>query len=703
MLVPFVECVTVRNWCGAIFPRLLWRRLRGEPFASHGYMIEGSRLAMWVARLSGWLMEMRMERLDFRLVEARDEQGIWLWLRIAYQDLALVQAEAMNDPIFEPLASSQDDTGRLRTYLEKALASVDLINGTALSSTLLVIQICDWVIRHRGSQGASPLLFVRRRPWQQAIARYAAQFGVTVVHVPEPFRGRDWLRGHLSPELKALVRQMRTRWHAARLRPSVAVAPRHPDPAPSARVSVEYYGHLNLKQPERHSDLFFWQQSALPGRAIVMTFNLAVDPLTETMWEALNAHGIQSVAMDPRATTAAQASVFSQTLRKRATPSSGLGAGSGSPRAEARWLRDRIAAYHELRAYWTEFFSTYGIKVYLTWFKYNEQHCAVADALQQLGGITAIYQRAYEDQPTAEASINADLVFGFSPATAKVERQAHSVIPYHVTVGYPGDHRFSLWREHAARIRQELHAQGARRILAFTDETSFDNPRLYLDNQSQQENYQFLLEKLLREPWLGLIFKPKSPATLRRRLGPVADVLKQAEATGRCYVFRGGRLQSSDPPAAAALAADVAIHGHLFGGTAGLETALAGVPTLLLDREGWPRSALYRLGVERVIFTEWDGLWKACVEHWTQTNGVPGFGDWSPMLDELDPFRDGRAAERIGTYVQWLLEGFESGLSRETVMADAAERYGALWGRQYIAHVNAEPAMPFRAAAPVDA
>ena len=67
---------------------------------------------------------------------------------------------------------------------------------------------------------------------------------------------------------------------------------------------------------------------------------------------------------------------------------------------------------------------------------------------------------------------------------------------------------------------------------------------------------------------------------------------------------------------------------------------------------------------------------------------MPGFGDWSPMLEELDPFRDGRAAERMGTYLHWLIEGYKAGLERETVLADAAERYCARWGEDKITAVN---------------
>ena len=135
-------------------------------------------------------------------------------------------------------------------------------------------------------------------------------------------------------------------------------------------------------------------------------------------------------------------------------------------------------------------------------------------------------------------------------------------------------------------------------------------------------------------------------------------------------------MQSSYPPAVAALAADIAVHGYISTVTAGMESALAGTPTLLLDREGWSVSSLYNLGVGRVVFKDWDDLWKACQEHWQTEQGIPGLGDWSSMMNDFDPFRDGRAAERMGTYLNWILGGFKAKLPRETILADAAERYG---------------------------
>ena len=91
-----------------------------------------------------------------------------------------------------------------------------------------------------------------------------------------------------------------------------------------------------------------------------------------------------------------------------------------------------------------------------------------------------------------------------------------------------------------------------------------------------------------------------------------------------------------------------------------------------------------------MVFKTWSDLWRALEVCRVKPGSIPGLGDWSLMLDELDPFRDGLAAKRIGTYLHWLLDGFTAGLSRNTVLADAAERYSAQWGADKIKEVNSK-------------
>jgi len=694
----YIEALTVRAWLCSIFPRLLWRRWWRGQGAGQGYVFDSSRAGMMLARALQWLTGVTVEPLSFRLVEVRDEEGLLLRLRIAYQDLADVQQAMMTEPTFRHALMGDVGQERVPAYLAKVIATISLTDRQTLWRALLTIQVCAWHLRVAGLRRNRTVYFMERRIWFAAITRYAAKQGIEAIAVPPTIDRQQWRRRLITPELKRLLCRLQVRgvfgghripqsqWVSLEyarevLHPSGSPATSFASPRP--KVAVEYYGHLNVKHPERYSDLFFWQQSQLPASDVLMTFNMEAHPLDERKLTELEARGIGTVAMRPRVASTPRARVFIP--RWRGDRNDRLRV-HGLPRGmEGRWLREQIRTYaREMRAFWAELFEAEQVKVHVCWFRYNEVHCAIADALKRVGGVATIYQRAYDSYSSAETAVMTDVLFAFSPAIAAIEHRSRSDVRYCIATGYLGDHRFPLLREQAQRIRSQLQQHGAQRILAFTDENSADDARWHTGHQFERENYLFLLEQVLAHPWLGLVIKPKTPASLRRRLGPVAELLTRAEESGRCFIFEEGPIQGSYPPAAAALAADVMIHGHLCAATAGMESALAGVPTLLLDREGWPLSPFYRLGMGRVVFTEWESLWRACNEHWQTPHGIPGFGDWSSMLDELDPFRDGRAAERMGTYIQWLLEGFREGLPREAVMARAAERYAVRWGKDKV-------------------
>lgn len=693
----YVERLTIRAWFGTILPLWLRNDLRGGARQRHRcYVFDSHRYTLALARGLGRWLGWRVEPLPFRLVDVRDAQGLLVRLRIAYQDLAEVQSEILQAPLFQGFTGACEwDARHAPVYVAKALASTSMMQRSTLLRALLLIQVCAWHRRQLAlpDEAVEPVLVMERHPWLDAMSTYAHRAGITIHPVAPAATLRDVVRGSAAAAIWQALRGLRDhlhRWQPRCHRGAQPFVRSSADPS-QARLGVEYYGQLNLRHPECYSDLFFWQQSSLPAQDIVTLFGLARDPLNEQKRMELREHGLQALVIHPRATTVADVPIHRP---RDVRPTSSLrlaGRREASDALEGRWLNHQLRAYTALRDRWADLCEAHQIKVHVSWYKYDATHCAMTDALRRVGGVSVIYQRAYEEFPSAETTIGADVVFGFSSTGVDLERRSHSRIAYRVTTGYLGDHRFALLRARAGAVRAALQQHGARRILAFCDENSHDEERWSLGHSLTRRNYAFVLETVLRTPWLGLVIKPKAPATLRQRLGPVSRLLVQAEATGRCFIYQEGTLQGAYPPAAAALAADVFVHGHLCAATAGMEAALAGVPALLMDGEGWSISPLYQLGVGRVVFTEWDHLWRACVEHWHRPGGLPGFGDWSPILPELDPFRDGRAAERMGTYLQWLLEGFRHGVSRETVLADAAERYQSRWGREMVQHVNVDP------------
>lgn len=656
----FVERLTLRAWFGAILPRVVRERARGP---ADCLVIDASRAAIGIARATGRIGRASVQRFDFRLLDVRDGDGALASVGVLFADLPRAQADA--------LAEIGEVSGgpRFREYLAKSLVEVSIEDAGSLWRPLLVLRVCAW--RARG--GA--LVFLSRRPWPGAIARTARMLGLECAFVSQQWTFRRALVRVAGPAGMQMLREVRARLHRRSSRPAQRNVPTRVDRAGWA-VAVEHRGQMNLDRPDRLSDVFFWQQSDLPGNRLVLLFGWPQDPLDERKARELASHGITPIAIHPRATTLEKAPIF---VRRERPPRVARAA------HPSRWVRDRMEEYAVARAWWRALFESQGVRVFVSWYKSQPQQAAIADALADLGGIAVSYQRSFEGLPSVETATVADVAFGFAPGGADIERLSGASLRWYVATGYLGDHRFPLLRAEAAEVRRSLRDRGAERVLSFFDENSHDLDRWILGHTVTRTNYEFLLSKVLDEPELGLVLKPKVPRTLRQRLGPVGELLDRARATGRCVVFEEGTTHGSAPPAVAAMASDVAIHGHLIAATAAMEAALTGTPTVLLDLEGCPYSALYRLGEGKVVFRDWDSLWAALGDRW---EGGTMVGDWSPLLEEIDPFRDGRAAERMGSFVGWLLDGLSRGEDRETVMDAAAARYAEMWGETNVVRLD---------------
>lgn len=672
-----VEKLTLANWLGQIFPLALNRPIKTV------WVVDAKPFVLKMAAKMGDWFGIQVETLQFRLVDIKDDQGLFVRLRMFSQDLPALQKAILS---CYPLEQLRGLPGRQRllSFVFKQMTEESWHLQSSLHRALLLIEVCRWKMKQVASDQHPSLLLLKRRPWFQLIQQYGKKYQAEVsALLPQVYVEvrRPWLR-------KLFLWFQWLRWRLTH-RPVRASENFTGEENHLPKLGTEYYAQFNLNRPELYSDFFFWHASSFLAKDIVAFFNFVRDPLDQEKLTELNQAGIKTVVLHPKATRVSHPIPIKPRFRYptgRPKLPSPLFRSLAKP--ERWWLKHTVEEYEHQKAYWLHIFSSQAVRVYLSWFRYEAAHCAITDALQELGGVMAIYQRALDTNPMIDSRIDTDVFFGFSHFVADIERKNESIIPYFIVTGYIGDHRFPLLKKPALEVRKKLMDHGAKKILAYTDENSAADSRWHTGHEFMRENYAFLLPKVLAHPWFGLILKPKIPSTLRRRLGPLAPLLDEAIATGRCYLFEGGRLHGHYPPAIAGLAADVVVHGHLAAGTAALECALAGVPTLLMDREGWGSSPLYDLGVGKVVFNDWNHLWEVCLEQWHGSQRVPGFGDWSGLLDQMDPFRDGRAAERIGTYLQWMIEDFKAGCKRATAMANAAQRYAEQWGQDKVLAIN---------------
>ncbi len=675
-----VEILDVR----AMFFFLIPHMARSKPTTF--YVFDASARVLKAATIVARLFKCKVEPLRFRAVDLKDESGMRIGVRVRYFDVAQVQADILSSSSLVRQMAAMPELARI--FLAKRVATQAAHDPLSLARVLYLIQVVKW--KSTKENWGKTRLFLRSRLWKKPITRYGEEFGIEVVFsryiggnslsdtIREILGDRNLERyRYISKVLRSVFEYFLTVFSPSKDRHQIPLG---------TYVATESYGALCLDHPEYHSDLFFWQQSDLRSRNSLLIFS-GIDILDSGKWRELREKGINAVASKPLATIVQEAPVYIPTNRYPEIRKPTWYPKQVADSEVGCWITREVNSYLKRCNHWEDFFEQLGIMVYVLWFKHTPDHCAMADALQKLGGVLAVYQRSYEDVPNAGLMVGADIEFGFSKGHAEVERMNNSVIPYHITTGYIGDHRFPLLRKQADIVRKQIIAHGAERIVAYCDEGSMADGRWERDHQSIQENYAFLLEKVLEESWLGLVIKPKAPRTLNERLGPVADLLDRAKATGRCHIYAEGSIHSIHPPALAAMSADVTIHENLAAGTAGIQSALAGTPTLLLDLDGWKVSDLYRLEVGKVVFLSWDSIWEACLGQW-EGGAINGFGEWGSILDDLDPFRDGRAAERVGTYLRWLIDSLVAGDSREKALVDAADRYRQAWGSDKVTEVN---------------
>jgi len=604
-----------------------------------------------------------VNQLHFKMLEIVDTNGELVRIRIPRKDLFDFQEKILNSEGFKTLNHQSWNQDTIADYIKKGLIDADVVDVDSVSRVLFIINVIFWHMQKLDYKQA--VFVINNRAWTDLYKEYAESYKIELLSMRSILFKFSDLRKIIRkvPWLYKIVKNVKYR--------NTSQKYDFQNKAEN-KLYIDGRGDINLANDGYHSD-FFWQlNSSFPAQNIIFKHFSVKEK------EYLSKHGVYSISEG----------VYSdrEDSRKYIKPKLNY---SYRFRKEFKVVQEILASYDLDRFNWASLFRQRGVKIFLTWNKYSNDHIAWLDAIGDNGGIAVVWQMAFDGFINAECMVKSDIVFSFSKFSDEIEKKLGSKSKYNVIVGYPKDYASSLLRDKANKLREKLKANGAKKIVFVIDENSHEDSRWHTGHELQRENYSYILEKVLEVPWLGVVFKPKTSKTLQKRLGSVADLLKKAEATGRCYIYKdSGRHTTSAPPILAGLSADICIHGHLCGGTAGLECAIEGLPTLLIDREGTPYSKLYDLPEGRVIFKDWPSTIEALMEHFSTPEGIVGFGDWSSVIDDLDPFRDGKAANRMGTYLQWLIEGFENNLDREVIMSNAAERYKKQWGKDKVINHN---------------
>jgi hypothetical protein len=209
-----------------------------------------------------------------------------------------------------------------------------------------------------------------------------------------------------------------------------------------------------------------------------------------------------------------------------------------------------------------------------------------------------------------------------------------------------------------------------------------------LDNSPSVPNfYRFFIQWLVDDPSLGILIKSKGKNWKSVQEGAMGGLVQEAMDSGRLFVIDKGAS-----PADAALLTDFSV--GITSISAIAVAGLQGARVLFLDYEKMDQGKLkpycifHSLGPKRCVFYDPESLKEAVLGYFNDPESNPLLGDVSSILDQLDPFRDGKASQRIGEYVTWYIENLSKNLSKDEALRKATKKYAEKWGEDKVIRCN---------------
>jgi hypothetical protein len=350
-----------------------------------------------------------------------------------------------------------------------------------------------------------------------------------------------------------------------------------------------------------------------------------------------------------------------------------------------KWLNKNAYSLCKNILYWTSFFEAHGIKIHHEPVESGINIIIKQIALHNLGGCSVGKLRSYPPTNIKGGFLGYypnDIFFTWGNESAKGIQTSNSHIENIIVTGFPYN---------SLHYKPKNNFQSANKInkkkfsILLLDTNNSPNKDLMqvVDSFAMTIFYKKFLDWTRDDQLIELTIKPKKPHWLENLNGILETIEDLERTTGRCHLVNDpkGKMGSTF-----LRDVDMVVSISVFLPSALFETTIHGARGVFWDyaniRIHEPN--LYKWGENKVIFSDLDEMLSRLEIFKNNHEKYPALGDWSEHLDDIDPFRDNRGGERIGTYMRWLLEGFEQGMDREENILKANQLYADAWGKDKI-------------------
>lgn len=623
---------------------------------------------------------------DHYFMEIRDNGGAD-WTRLNKDCLKQVDAAYAEtfgrDPLVERCAKRFGRREHVRRFFYRELYQ-------SIIHSLKQIALVAWSARKDGVEGDCVYLHERNR-YSRILGRTAAGQGVPFQSYFEIETWKEWP----GINLVLLVRQLcMVGFHSlvARLR-----QPDHASGTSSPASIVQHYGGSKIVLKGGDKDELQWLEpdSPLAGRLVLAEFN--GDAVEDGAVAALKRKGVRFFGSNPEAEQwkpTGRRQEMTASLVQSVCRDAAKGLINGS-------LPDPLVMKHlftvaDSYAYWYDFYAACNARVVtagwlhdmgkvlaaekagaaIVLFQDSISNYGLYHPLHLTGHLDLLYSRYFVDSYDAARRASTYLLAGYNhPLQRAMDRSSADV----------------------AALREKLADNGARFVAAFFDENFMDR-WFFHDPIETIDIYAELFRRVIDDPTFGLICKPKAPNAIGQRLGTIGELMRKAEATGRCHVYQSTSVCRTLYPGVVAGAADVCI-GQELGGTASMESFLLGKPSVMIDSCGrQPKHGGVSLN-GTVCFESAQAMFEAFDRFRENPEACPGFGDWTPWIHTLLAHVDGDGPARRAAVYGWLMENAESGMALDERVADAAAKFTEAWGGTSVVEHDARAVKPWEAEA----
>ena len=337
---------------------------------------------------------------------------------------------------------------------------------------------------------------------------------------------------------------------------------------------------------------------------------------------------------------------------------------------------------------WKNFFQKNNSFVYYFNGLGYEHSIAACSAIDDLDGVSVSSQTSFHDDSTVASC--ADIFFTFSSNPGNILINQISKTKYIIQAGYVHDYNFKIKKKLSIDIRNNLLKKGVKKIIAFFDQGHLEEATYEYGYYNSSTDYEFILNKLIENSWMGLIIKPKKPTLLKFKLKRIEDLFSKALSTGRLHI----NLDSSDtnntkdfdnPPCVSSMASDFAIHvTPSLVCTAGIESYLSSkTPTIFLDKMKFVNNEIKNNNHSLIVFNNWSVLWDSVYNFLFFNKNKHSLGNLSEFSNKVDIFNDGKASFRVLNFLQDLNDNRSIG-NKNYIIEYAVNKYADKWGKEKI-------------------